>query len=240
MARARRGKRSVRARRLRGDWVYRPSGEFSSTLGSYNGSVYLTLNSNSVGTGTINSDVIVLYDSEDYISRLTAESLPNAVTDALPAAARADGRRASVMRVQGTCIWTPTTGWASGASYMWGYRLIWAEQDVDTGGALLDALYSMWEPEVGGAVPHSQVAMFANDKTLNMREVRRAVGFPVDMPQKLFTEVINWKVPLRRAPGSKFALFMYLEAPANGLLALTTTNSRQIWNLRSYVHDPGA
>lgn len=239
MSRPRRSGRRASGRRARiaGDWVYRGTGEFSTTPGSYQGNTYLTVIQNSVATGTINSTVMVLYDSQDYLVKLTTEGA--GAPTGMPLAARAEGRRPMVHRVQGTMTWTPVQGWAAGAAWAWGYRLMWCEQDSATGGALLEVPYSMWEPEVAAAVPHYFVTIYANDTLLNMREVRRAIGFDTSMPQRQYTEYINWRPKIRTAPSSKHALFMYVEAPNQQLLATGASQMRLSPNLRSFVSDEG-
>jgi len=232
-------RRSGGRRRVALDWVYRPSGNenVSSTPGAYNGSQNVLQATNSVAAGIINSNVYVLYDSQDYLEQMTYESATLGGVG-LPQAARAEGRRASCYRVQGTIAWFPTTGWASGSQYVWGARLMWCEQDHTNGGALLDPPYSMWEPEIiAGA--HSEVTTYANNRLLNMREIRMYQSFNVETPTQYRSIGINWKVPYRRAPSSQHALYLYVEAPANSLLALTTVVAQFNINLRTLVSDEG-
>lgn len=221
-------------RRVAADWVYRSSGGFSSAPGTYNGRVSFTVAANSPPTQQILSNANILYDSQDYLEVMNRETIGNAL--GMPMAARAEGRRALCWRVQGSIMWRPANGWAAGGIWHMGMRLGWYEQDPQAGALSVVPEYSMWEPEIVNGV-QGDVAVWANDRLMNMREWRMVTTFDAEKEIAFIRQYINVRVPIPRAPSSIHCLAMYVEAPST--ITQLVANTQYFMNLRTLVSDEG-
>jgi len=232
MPNRRRARSGGRRRKTPVDWVYRPTGLFSTAPGTYNGRSSLTVATNTVNQ--ILSAAAILYDSQDYLGVITRESFGN--TSDMPKAARAEGRRARCIRVQGKILFLPANGWAEGGRWYMGVRLGWYEQDPQGGRLLVAPEYSMWEPEiVTGAF--GDVALWANDRLQNMREWRLHQGYDTEKAAGFVPLHINVRLPIQRAPSSLHCLALYFEAPST---ITTLVANTQFWvNCRTLVADEG-
>lgn len=234
MARSR--KRRGGSRKRSADWVYRPTLETGVPWGAYNGSITQNVVRNDIVLGVVNSGHFILYDSEAYMTRTAQDSF--ALAQAYPAAARAEGRRPSVLQVEGQMHFR-LGAWTTGNTTMWGIRLGWFEQDQATGFPSIEPDYSMFEPQIATGAVRADNATFANDRVKNIREWMfvRTYGDTGTIPTSSLT--INVRFPRgRTAPSSNHCLMLYMEVsgqvtPLNG--------SVFTWcNVRSLISDPNS
>lgn len=223
MARTRRrvSRGTSSARRVKADWVYRPSSRQispqpagSDLVGTYEQGVR-TLNS-----GLGNAQGLVLYDSSNY---LQVQGRSPAGQSSITGAARAEGAKPTILAVEGTLFFEPTT-WALGNVIALGVRLGVLEQDSALPVPVVDTDYSMW---VNGAT--TEPARFANNGRSNMREWRMWRGFSDN--GAVFQAHFRWR-GRRKLEGTE-ALFLWME------LQTTSVNLRyQTW-FRSLVSATG-
>lgn len=229
MARSRRRMTSRRSgtRRPKGDWVYRAHAVNSSGTSDNLGSYVQTVPS--LGTGPTNARAVVLYDSKYFMMQLVRIGAISGLGTGyqLPSAARAEGNRPLILRVQGTVYWLANT-WSLGNRMSVGIRIIKTSQDIATGAALLDADYSMWA-DTAGARP----ADWANARALNLWERRFETQNNGDQPSIIYRS-INVKLRTRLNPDE--ALYMYTEAEGG---ASSVSMLPQYW-LRTFVVDEGS
>lgn len=215
-------------KRTRADWVYRPSLYIDDegavqlvNLGSYLGDrqVGLTPGINGVQT-------LILYDGTDFLAESTRASISQTGIQqgVLTRAARAEGKEATVLAVQGSIRVVPN-GWAAGTRFDLGFRLGWFEQDDLSGLASVDPDYTMWDT---GATTFETPAVMADQKTANIRTWRIHRGF--NDTEGTIQVNIFWK-GRRRSPSSKHGLMLWCET-APGSLTLNLMP-----NLRTLVVD---
>jgi len=216
---------SRKSSRPKADWVYRPFIETGEPFGAYMGAITQSVPRNDPVLGVINSGHAILYDSVSFIQVATQQSF--ALTQNMPAAARAEGRRPTVLQVEGQ-VHFRIGAWTTGNTTMFGVRLGWYEQDVQTGFPSIEPEYSMFEPQIvtGGLI--QDVATYANDRLKNIREWTfvRNYGDTGSIPLSHLT--INVKFPRgRRAPSANHCLMLYYECsgmvtPVNGGVTIWT------------------
>lgn len=213
-------------KRLRADWVYRSNAqsaedqdEIADVLGTYEPLIF----THSTGVG--NSLAHILYDSQQWGALQGGGGVAlGGWTRAINRAARAEGRKATILAVEGIIYWEPSV-WALGNLMAIGVRLGCFEQDPGTGNILLDAAYSMWTNEVGGS--SSRPSGWANPGRGNTWERRYHVGFSETVP--FFVSRIAWRGRRVLQPNECFAVYTELEN--------TSVNTRtQMW-LRTLVSD---
>ena len=139
-----------RMKTTRGDWVYRGR-EYDDDGGppDLNSGPSYEWAERSLGVGQPNGSLVILYDSQNYLTQSVARDA--AGNDySLPMAARAAQRRPLLHEVEGIITYRPSN-WAIGSLMLWGWRLIVAEQDPEDGAALLDANYTMFDPAAGSS-----------------------------------------------------------------------------------------
>lgn len=210
-----------RARRPKGDWVYRGPAQrsdgISDDLATYNNSLTLA-------AGT--ADGVILYDSKQHLYQATRQGMASggAPGYSMTTAARAEGTRPLMLRVTGQIVITPST-WALGNFVTMGYRIMAPEQDTGTGAVLLDNDYFMWSPS-GGTVP----ADHANSRRLNLWERRFWRAFNSSESARWVINV-NAKLRVRLNPNDCLALYF-----ENHPSAVSTTS--WFW-LRTFVVDEG-
>lgn len=222
MARSRQRRGNMRRNRPKGDWVYRDDAERSDggldDLGTYTDTIHIQ------GSGAAAAVVRVLYDSKQHIA-LHMKGTSILPTYVLPSAARTEGSRPLMLRVQGSIYVEPGT-WALGNVLAAGLRIGKFEQDAETGDALVDADYSMWD--AGGT---TSVAQWANARPMNLWERRWHLSFGSDTPDPFINREINVKLRTRLAPHEMLGLYTELEP--------TSVAARwQMW-LRTFVVDEG-
>lgn len=186
MARTRRTvsrRRPMRRRRERADWVYRPDlfdqiGAQIESLGTY------TPVSKTVGKGVENLSNFVLYDSQNRLSGML--NISPVTRDALPRAARAEGRGPLVLGCDGFVDLTTTT-WGIGNILHFGLRAVVIEQDPASGFAFIAPTYSMWQQSTFNA---DQIAIWRNSGNI-AHEVRFVRQFSTGAEQQ------RWMVPFR-------------------------------------------
>lgn len=162
----------------RGDWVYRANlrdeaGALIDDLGTYD-PIAQTL-----GAGLVNANAAVLYDSYNRFSKMVQP--PGVAPAGIPMAARSEGGRARILRVQGVQTFSPST-WALGSVYSLGIRFGIFEQDPSSGAFLLDPTYSMWVRTNNMLDP----ATWANDRQWQ-HERRIVVNFNDN------NQTLNWR-----------------------------------------------
>lgn len=215
-------------RKKRADWVYRPniqrgdfSGGESDALGTYEGSIL----NHTAGIAAAQSHV--LYDSHNYFGEGPRGGLPTGAGGTQPQltrAARAEGRRATILAVEGFVYVEPQT-WVLGNLIAMGFRLGAFEQDL-TGVFSLDPAYSMWLDNPGS--PFEQVAHWANYRRSNQWERRVHYGFSPDGPN-LVQIPIRWKGRVSLGAKECFGLYTELES--------TSVATRCQYWLRTLVQD---
>jgi len=224
-----RTRRTATPKRRKADWVYRgnarigtdPDGSDADLLGTYEPFIF------SHTTGPGNSQGHVLYDSQNWLASVGAGGADIGTgLRTLNRSARAEGRKPTMLAVEGIVYWEPTT-WALGNLMAIGMRIGVFEQDPGTGNLLLDTAYSMWRDETGGSL--STVGMWANNGRGNAWERRIHYGFS---DNSVFTVArIRWHGRRTLMPNECFALYTELEA--------TSVNTRtQAW-IRTLVQDEG-
>lgn len=226
MARSRR--RATKRRRERGDWVYRggttdETGTADYFDASYAG-VYQALSSS--GTSSV-SAALILYDSHDWFT-VMGGGLGNALSGGVMSkAARAEGRKAKMLRVQGQFSVQAST-WTLGNEVRFGLRIGIFQQDPEDGGILVPAAYRMMtEPGVDQIVQGTSV--WADHRRMNQWEHRHYLHFATGNEQSLRTLRIN--TPIRGSLNANECLALYMENAPGGV-ALRF----QSW-LRTYVVD---
>lgn len=223
----RRSKGRFKRPKRRADWVYRSSGHIESTagagvdlLGTYDSNV---LNHTS---GTAASQGHILYDSQNYLRTPVRETF-GGVLSHIPRAARAEGRKPTILAVEGIVYWEPST-WALGSLMAIGMRLGVFEQDPGSGNVLLDPEYSMWNDgpyAAGGSL--SKVVDWANNGRNNTWERRIHYGFS---DNSVFTVVrVRWRGRRSLLANECFALYTELEG--------TSVDTRTQYWLRTLVAD---
>lgn len=220
MAKSRRKATARRSSRPKADWVYRANVRAAAplvgadALGTYEPAV------RNINSGHQEGNAIVLYDSHNYVAG--AVRTPSAL-GVLPNAGRAEGSKATALRVEGQMYLEPST-WAVGNIMAAGMRIFVAEQDIASGLCLLDPDYSMWENTVT-----TQPADFANNYRMNMREVRFFQGF--DTNDVLWSIRFGWRGRMRLQANEALWLWLELEG--------TSVNGRyQSW-FRTLIQDEG-
>jgi len=221
---------SMKSRRPRADWVYRQhairqdTGAQVDSLGTYDDGIVVQ------ATGIANAQSHILYDSHDQLATTTASGVevPAGTPQRLISrAARAEGRKATVLATQGVILLS-ISNWVLGNVLAYGWRLGAFEQDR-TGVFSLDAQYSMWV--TAGATPFEPVAQWANFRRLNAKEGRFFRSFNADQLNPLFVVPIFWRGRRTLDPRDCWGIFTELEG--------TSVNvSQQFW-LRSLVVDEG-
>lgn len=194
--------RSRTTRRPKGDWVYRghalAADGTPDEIGSY-------ANSISVGPGVANSNILSLYDSKQHLSLMTKFNMAGGgagtPTFSLPTAARAEGSRPLILRVQGVVQVTPSA-WAIGNGIRLGYRIMAVEQDAGSGSALLDNDYSMWSN-----LNATQPADHANARRLNLYEKRFMEVFNASESASWLMR-FNVKLRVRLNPNEMLGLYI--------------------------------
>lgn len=215
---------------MRGDWVYRgleytPAGaQLASQTSSYTG---LTRNS---GAYTLSSGTqigLILYDSSNYMMRTTTQT----ATSRMSTAARAEGRRATVMAVNGFIFITPNA-WTVGSNFLIGWRLVVCDQNEFTGALDLPAAYSFVQQAPTAALPSSDFAMSANGWG-NLAEGYKFQTF--DQNDASWMLHIKWRGRRSLESNSCLGLLMESAGPAVGSTTLLVSP-----RLRSLVHDPNS
>lgn len=217
MARSRRKTSTARrARRMKVDWVYRPhyrddAGNIIDAGGTYEPNAGV-----SIAAGQTNGIGVVLYDSHNYMKQVVAIG-GNAPTSA-GHEARAEGRMARIIRVQGWMVVQPTV-WAVGSSYRLGMRFGRFEQDPNSGSFLLSTSYTLW---LSSANINFAPSVFANTR-LWTREHRHAESFNDNSAQRNFR--FNFKVGMRLKPDECYGIWLETisgSATLNAYFALRT------------------
>lgn len=172
------------------------------------------------------SAIAMLYDSHDYMLQAVGGGAGAGVAGHLPYSARAEGRKATCLRVQGMLSYEAST-WAAGSRLELGWRLGVFEQAADTGLVLLDVAYSMYT----SSTLKDQPAVWANDQATHIAERRIRFEFSAGNEASLRTQKLD--ISFKRRLRSHECLALYLELPA------TSVGIRyQTW-LRTLVQDEG-
>lgn len=222
MARSRRTMRRRTSRRRRADWVFRPnvhdeSGNLVDNFGTYQ-PTFTTLT-----PGVDNAFIKILYDSHNRFSSLT-QGPGNTQEPGLPRVSRAEGRKATILAVQGSITFDSST-WVGGDLVDFGFRIGAFEQDVMNGGVLIDATYSLFNPTTINMV---KPAIWANDRNWDFeRRYRTRFGGGTD---PVWRFQINVRAKRRLNPNMCYAVF-FESAAGNNL------NVRPF--LRTLVQDEG-
>lgn len=232
MARRRRSSKP----RPKADWTYRPLVESGTPFGAWMGSLTQSVPRNDPVLGVVNSGHAILYDSVSYMQVATQDSF--VLTEDMPSAARAEGRRPMVLQVEGQ-VHFRLGAWTTGNTTMFGVRLGWYEQDIQTGFPSIEPEYSMFEPQIVGGGRIQDLATYANDRLKNMREWTfvRTFGDTGTIPLSHLT--INVKFPRgRRAPSANHCLMLYYECSG---LVTPVNGGLNIWSqVRSLISDDNA
>lgn len=194
-----------RMKTTRGDWVYRGR-EYDDDGGppDLNSGPSYEWAERSLGVGQPNGSLVILYDSQNYLTQSVARDA--AGNDySLPMAARAAQRRPLLHEVEGIITYRPSN-WAIGSLMLWGWRLIVAEQDPEDGAALLDANYTMFDPAAGSS-PNEGLDTWANE-TRMLEEHRYWHSFG-DNGQS-WTARVRWQGKWRLQ--THHALFLFMQA----------------------------
>lgn len=220
MARSKRRSFRGRGRRPKGDWVYR--GEATRADGGVDGMASYAPSITTLVAGIVQAEAVVLYDSRMYLADMVRTGGPIVPAYMLPNAARAQGGRPLILRVQGHFSIQPSS-WAVGNTYSICLRIMKTEQDLASGAALMDANYGAW---TGGL--STQAAEWANARGMNLWERRYEKLFNAS-EEALDTHRIN--VPLRVTLNSDQALYLYMESQGGSVNC-----GLEFW-LRSFVVD---
>lgn len=222
--------------RQRFDWVYRgligvPGDEGEPGDGWFNTASLASYHSlaTTITAGRTGATAIILYDSVNRLSTLANtwnNALGSATVGALSRAARAEGRKALVKRVQGQVLFRPSS-WALGNVMTFGWRLGVYEQDSAVGSLLLDAEYSIFDNTLEWS---THIAVWANDHG-NIAERRYFKGFRSDDPAPGI--MVPFDIRFRRSLPPNMCLALYMEV---GTSSVNITH--QPW-LRTLVHDEG-
>lgn len=234
MARSRRRfstPRSRKSRPVRADWVYRsnslaqaPGNPYADSLGTYSPATITQ------ATGINNALSHVLYDSQNYFGDQAVGGVLAAVGSpyrTLPRAARAAGKRATILRTVGI-VNIITSDWSLGNVAALGMRIGAFEQAM-TGVFSIDPDYSMWVD--GPTVPVTMVTEWADFRRTNRWERRILRPFNNSVLSPIWQIPVNWKGRATLDP--KDCWGMYTEAESTGV-----TLRLQFW-LRSLVVDEG-
>lgn len=221
---ARSKKRSfARRRRFKrtGDWVYRTdyydnTGALIDALGSYK------LEEDPLTGGEVNAVAQVLYDSHNRLKQWI--DIPSNIPRVMSNAARAEGQRAWIHRVQGIVFIRPST-WTIGSSFRMGMRFGIFEQDPVAGGLTLDPLYTLWGT---GTDVNSNPAHWANDR-MWQHERRFAMTFSDNA--QVWAQRFNFRVNRRLNPNQCYGVYI---SSVSG----SATLNIQPW-LRTFVSDEG-
>jgi len=213
-------------RRKRADWVYRGNqyqagiagaGMDPSVQASYTPSI------TSIMSGLVNSRALILYDSVNRLKVVAGVGVSGA--NFMERAARAEGRRPSIMASEGTIYFEPDT-WALGNLWAIGWRLGVFLQDPVSGAVSVPGTYTMWTDGGMGDNP----AVWANDKKW-VQEERFFKTFTDNQGNGVTTLHYRWRGRRSLGPDECFALYIELEP--------TSVNGRlQPW-CRSLVQDEG-
>lgn len=220
MARSRKPARRRRGT-PKGDWVYR-GGEGRDSiadqmgLASYHPGLNKTINA-------ATSQASILYDSRNYLTQTVSDT----VGTRMGSAARAEGRKARVLRVQGT-IATQATTWTLGNTVRLGMRIGIFEQDANAGGISVDPDYRLFQTNAffGG-----NAAVFANDRRSNQWTYFPWLHFATGNETSLRLHRIN--VAVRGYLEANDCLAFYIENMVGGV------NINYWLALRTFVIDEG-
>jgi len=175
-----------------------------TTPESGNSGTYGTGIAQSAGQG--NSTAQVLYDSDLLFHNIGAIDSATAAWLTMDNAARPEGtdKGALIHGVDLSLRFTPSS-WALGNNFEWGWRIIVADQDRDTGQAQVDVDYGMWT-NIGGLATTSP-GNFANGRQ-NCAEGRVFRRFSDgDAGVVYMRKFVRFKRRLQPQEG----LFLYLE-----------------------------
>lgn len=233
MARRSRSRKS----RQKADWCYRPwIGGSGEPIGAWTGSLTQSVPRNDPILGTINSGHAILYDSVSFIQVGAQNSF--ALSEMYPSAMRAEGRRPKCLQVEGQ-VQFRIGAWTTGNTTMFGMRLGWYEQDVQTGLPSIEPEYSMFEPQIVAGALIQDLATYANDRLKNIREwvFVRAYGDAGNPP--IVTATVNVKFPRgRTAPSANHCLMLYYECSG---MVTPINGGVNIWNqVRALMVDENA
>lgn len=225
MARSKRRPFRKSASRRKADWVYRGNvfdvaGGLIEDLGTY------APQTTTLTAGVGSAFGKVLYDSHNYIKSAQIAQTPNLAEFFMPSAARAEGSRAKILRVQGVIMARPTT-WTIGSFIRIGFRFGFFEQDADSGVALVDPLYSMFN---AAGLSDQQPARWANDRAWQ-HERRFLAAFATGNEMTTWTWRFNF--PVNRSLRPDQGYFVYIETEGG-----SATLNVQRW-LRTLVVDEG-
>jgi len=188
------------------DWVYR--GREYDDDGAAVTPLSGTYMSASIGISAGLSAAVnqVLLDSHNYGARVQGFTPAAGLWKSIPNAGRPDATEDQVVR--GVDLWMNfrPSSWALGNIVRVGWRVMIAEQDMATGGAVLDSAYSMWAAPAG--VPNDDIVTWANGRT-NVAEGNFVAGFGDG--QNMFT--IRRRIRTRRRLSPEEALYLYVELP---------------------------
>jgi len=233
MAKSRRRRsvpRGTRGKRVRKDWVYRPNiHSYGTGLGGVSTDGTYSSAVGAISSGFQSSIARVLYDSHNWMSFLGSSGV--AQPGVLGAAARAEGKRATMYAVNGVINLVPDT-WALGSQIRVGWRILIADQDLPSGLAVLDADYSMWNDPVGAAGTESTAA-FRNDHRC-LAEGRVFRNFSTSNDQADLRIFPRWRG--RWMLQEHQAMYMYLEIEGNSGGGPGVGMRFQMW-MRSLVSD---
>lgn len=221
------------------DWVYRPNKWSNVDLGNeeafQSGTYYTVMN---VTTGAEGATAQVLYDSASSMGWRQSPDLDIASGQPQQFTISPSARPDSAMRGPlihgceiGVYVHVEPSVWSGNIFYYMGLRIIVARQDPDTGLALLEPGYSMWQNQVGDAM--GEPAMFANGRE-NCWERR------IFKNRKTNETAVDdfWHhrfLPFKRRLNAHEGLFLYMELHPNGL-GLTGNNYVSLW-CRTLVTD---
>jgi len=226
VARSRRRAKGSRRSKPRADWVYRDhmydeAGALINSQGTYNNlpTVLAPAPANALGK--------ILYDSKSFMKH-AAGSTPF-VPLVMAGSARAEGKRAQIMAVQGMISIRPST-WALGSNLVVGIRFGVFEQDPGTGGILVDPSYSMFASFANVAL---SAANWANDGQWD-RERRVYVTFSDN--SQVYNHYFFFRT--RRFLKGHECYAVYLEANNQSGTTGSVNSNVTLW-LRTLVSDEG-
>lgn len=213
-----------RSRRRKADWVYRPDLRASDDLldGDTWGSYEHTVKAQT--SGVTNARSHILYDSVNRLASLTlGAGNGNAF---VPRAARAEGRKPTILAVEGIVYVEPST-WAIGNLIAMGLRIGIFDQDPIDGAMIVEPDYTLWI--AGLPTAGNTAAIWANQGRRNLWERRVHHGFSDN--QTFIVVRVRWRGRRRLEPHEALVLYTELEP--------TSVNVRtQSW-LRTLVIDEG-
>lgn len=209
------------------DWVYRgeeyldDGTRMTFPLPSY------TTREITVTTGLAGAQSPVLYDSHNRRFALTGFDTAAGQTHQLVQAARAEGRKALIRKVEGVCHMRPSV-WAVGSAFWMMWAIMTAEQDLETGFPLLPTEFQLLNPSTTS--PLWDVATHRNNKRI---WATGEVSELFTSNDALFTFRPRWSG--KRALGPEEALYLYCEAHA----AAGFSNPICRFHMRTLVADEG-